>query len=120
MEDKLFVEKETNTVKRSRIVVGLDIGTTKIACFVGRKNEHNKIEIISMGKSESLGVMRGVVSNIEKTIQSFIDANLWDEARVFIGEIKLHEGTKAPELNKAIYSKMYLKKDTLLTYRNDD
>ena len=54
----------------SEIVVGLDIGTTKIACFVGRKNEHGKIEILSMGKSESLGVSRGVVSNIEKTVQS--------------------------------------------------
>jgi len=54
----------------SEIVVGLDIGTTKIACFVGRKNEHGKIEILSMGKTESLGVTRGVVSNIEKTVQS--------------------------------------------------
>lgn len=54
----------------SEIVVGLDIGTTKIACFVGRKNEHGKIEILSMGKTESLGVTRGVVSNIEKTVES--------------------------------------------------
>ncbi len=54
----------------SEIVVGLDIGTTKIACIVGRKNEHGKIEILSMGKTESLGVMRGMVSNIEKTVQS--------------------------------------------------
>lgn len=54
----------------SEIVVGLDIGTTKIACLVGRKNEHGKIEILSMGKTESLGVMRGMVSNIEKTVQS--------------------------------------------------
>jgi cell division protein FtsA len=54
----------------SEIVVGLDIGTTKIACFVGRKNEHGKIEILSLGKTESLGVTRGVVSNIEKTVQS--------------------------------------------------
>ena len=52
------------------IVVGLDIGTTKIACLVGTKNDHGKIEIISMGKSESLGVSRGIVSNIEKTVQS--------------------------------------------------
>tara|TARA_B110000037_G_C17064004_1_gene483061 strand:+ start:126 stop:1415 length:1290 start_codon:yes stop_codon:yes gene_type:complete len=54
----------------SEIVVGLDIGTTKIACIVGRKTEHDKIEILSMGKSESVGVTRGVVSNIEKTVQS--------------------------------------------------
>ena len=54
----------------SKVIVGLDIGTTKIACFVGRKNEHGKIEILSMGTSESLGVRRGMVSNIEQTVQS--------------------------------------------------
>ncbi len=54
----------------SEIVVGLDIGTTKIACLVGRKTENNKIEILGIGKSESIGVTRGVVSNIEKTVQS--------------------------------------------------
>jgi cell division protein FtsA len=52
------------------IIVGLDIGTTKIACLVGRKTEHGKIEILGIGKAPSLGVTRGVVSNIEKTVQS--------------------------------------------------
>jgi cell division protein FtsA len=52
------------------IVVGLDIGTTKIACIVGKKDENGKIEILGVGKSESLGVSRGIVSNIEKTVQS--------------------------------------------------
>lgn len=52
------------------IVVGLDIGTTKIACFVGIKNEFGKIEIISMGQADSLGVSRGVVANIDKTVES--------------------------------------------------
>jgi len=52
------------------IVVGLDIGTTKIACLVGRKTDHDKIEILGIGKAPSLGVTRGVVSNIEKTVQS--------------------------------------------------
>ena len=56
------------------IVVGLDIGTTKIACLVGRRTEHGKIEILGMGKSESVGVTRGVVSNIEKTVQSIRSA----------------------------------------------
>jgi cell division protein FtsA len=56
--------------KSTEVVVGLDIGTTKIACFVGIKNEHNKIQIITMGQSESLGVMRGVVSNISQTVES--------------------------------------------------
>lgn len=52
------------------IVVGLDIGTTKIACLVGRKTEHGKIEMLGVGKAPSVGVTRGVVSNIEKTVQS--------------------------------------------------
>lgn len=52
------------------VVVGLDIGTTKIACFVGVKNEFNKIEIISMGQHESLGVSRGVVANIDNTVDA--------------------------------------------------
>lgn len=54
----------------SDIIVGLDIGTTKIVCMVGKRNEYGKIEILGMGKSESIGVTRGVVSNIEKTVQS--------------------------------------------------
>ena len=52
------------------IIVGLDIGTTKIACLVGRKTDHGKIEILGIGKAPSVGVTRGVVSNIEKTVQS--------------------------------------------------
>ena len=54
----------------SELVVGLDIGTTKIVAIVGRKNEHGKLEILGMGRSESIGVTRGVVSNIEKTVNS--------------------------------------------------
>ena len=50
--------------------VGLDIGTTKIVALVGKKNEYNKVEILGLGKSKSLGVHRGVVNNITQTIQS--------------------------------------------------
>lgn len=57
-------------MEASDIVVGLDIGTTKIACIVGKRDEHGKIEILGIGKSESLGVSRGVVANIDKTVQS--------------------------------------------------
>ena len=54
----------------SEIIVGLDIGTTKIACIVGTKNEFGKIDIMGYGKTESIGVKRGVVANIENTVQS--------------------------------------------------
>lgn len=63
------MEQETHNTE-TEIIVGLDIGTTKIACFVGQRNEHGKIEILGYGKSDSVGVSRGVVSNIERTVQS--------------------------------------------------
>ncbi len=57
-------------INAQEFIVGLDIGTTKICVLVGRKNEHGKIEIVGIGKSDSHGVMRGVVSNIDKTVDS--------------------------------------------------
>ena len=50
--------------------VGLDIGTTKIVAMIGEKNQFNKVKVIGVGKSQSLGVHRGVVNNITQTIQS--------------------------------------------------
>lgn len=55
---------------KNEIIVGLDIGTTKIACIVGRYDEHGKVEILGIGKSESVGVQRGVVVNINHTVES--------------------------------------------------
>ena len=52
------------------LIVGLDIGTTKICAIVGRRDQYGKVKILGRGHSESLGVMRGVVSNIEKTVQA--------------------------------------------------
>ena len=67
MDDKQTHQKGKIT---GELVVGLDIGTTKIAAIVGYKNEFGKVEILSVGKAESLGVQRGVVANIEQTIES--------------------------------------------------
>lgn len=69
------MEKGISTsAKNSPIVVGLDIGTTKICVIVGRRSSHGKIEILGIGKAESAGVTRGVVSNIQKTVQGILQA----------------------------------------------
>jgi len=52
------------------IIVGLDIGTTKIAAIAGRKNEFGKLEIIGFGRSNSNGVKHGQVLNIDETIKA--------------------------------------------------
>jgi len=57
-------------MEHEKIVVGLDIGTTKICAIVGRKNEYGKLEVLGMGKAVSDGVIRGIVTNIDKTIQA--------------------------------------------------
>lgn len=56
------------------IVVGLDIGTTKICAIVGRRSKDHTVEILGIGKAESAGVTRGVVSNIDKTVQGITQA----------------------------------------------
>ncbi len=58
----------------SEIIVGLDIGTTKIAAIVGRRNENGKIDILGFGRTDSIGVKRGVVANIDDTVQSIVAA----------------------------------------------
>ena len=57
-------------MQNDKIVVGLDIGTTKVCALVGRKNEFGKLEILGMGKAISEGVVRGIVSNIDKTVEA--------------------------------------------------
>ena len=57
-------------MEQREIAIGLDIGTTKIVAIVGHKNEYGKMEILGFGKAKSLGVQRGVVSNITQTIES--------------------------------------------------
>lgn len=52
------------------LIVGLDIGTTKVAALVGEIAADGKLEIIGVGSHPSRGLKRGVVVNIEATVQS--------------------------------------------------
>jgi cell division protein FtsA len=68
------MDKSSTQEKSSPIVVGLDIGTTKICAIVGRRSKNGKIEVLGIGKAESAGVTRGMVSNIDKTVQGITQA----------------------------------------------
>ena len=122
MKDKSFVEKEDSGQGNTRVIVGLDIGTTKIACFIGRKNEHNKIEIISMGKSESMGVMHGVVANIEKTVQSITAAvnaaQLCKEGTLTIKNV--YVGIAGQHIKSIQHRGMYTKRDNTSEISQED
>jgi cell division protein FtsA len=60
-------------VKRDEIIVGLDIGTTKIAAIVGEVTEDG-IDIIGIGTSRSRGLRKGVVVNIDATVHAIQQA----------------------------------------------
>ncbi len=62
------------TPQTPEVVVALDIGTTKVCCLAARRDSHGKLEILGAGKVESTGVLRGVVSNIEKTVKAIREA----------------------------------------------
>lgn len=59
---------------QSPIIVGLDIGTTKIAAIAGRKNDFGKLEILGFGRADSFGVQHGMVLNIDQTIKAIHQA----------------------------------------------
>jgi cell division protein FtsA len=61
---------ETVMSNEQPIIVGLDIGTTKIAAIAGRKNEFGKLEILGFGLANSNGVQHGMVLNIDQTIHA--------------------------------------------------
>ena len=49
---------------------GLDIGTSKIVTVIARTDEKDNVEIIGLGESESIGLKRGVINNIDATVES--------------------------------------------------
>lgn len=59
---------------QSPIIVGLDIGTTKIAAIAGRRNDFGKLEILGFGRADSYGVQHGMVLNIDQTIKAIHQA----------------------------------------------
>jgi len=64
---------DTN-INKSDIAIALDIGTTKVCAIAGCRDRHGKLEVLGFGKVASEGVLRGVVSNIEKTVNAISEA----------------------------------------------
>lgn len=56
--------------RENNLIVGLDIGTSKVVAIVGEVNANGVLEIIGIGSHRSVGLKKGVVVNIESTVQS--------------------------------------------------
>jgi len=57
-------------MNRKKLIVGLDVGTTKVCTLVARQKEDSTLEILGIGNHPSNGLRKGSVVNIEKTIAS--------------------------------------------------
>ncbi|MCB9032731.1 MAG: cell division protein FtsA [Chitinophagales bacterium] len=86
---------ETNNNVKSKfndVVCAIDIGTSKVAALVARRNQYNKVEILGIGICPSFGVQRGVVINITKTVESIKKAVAEAEKVSGISFEKVHVG----------------------------
>lgn len=61
-------------MSKSSLIVGLDIGTTKICAVVGYVTDEGEVEVVGIGTSVSKGMRKGMVVNIEQTVQSIRNA----------------------------------------------
>ena len=71
----------------NKMIVGLDVGTSKVVAIVGEVNPEGTIEIVGLGTSPSHGLKKGVVVNIESTVQSIQSAV---EAAEQMAECQIH------------------------------
>ncbi|MEL7220430.1 MAG: cell division protein FtsA [Bacteroidota bacterium] len=84
--------EKTDSKPINDAIVAVDIGTTKVCAVVGRRNEHGKLEVLGFGKVASEGVLRGVVSNIEKTVNAITEAVRLAERQSGLSFREVHVG----------------------------
>ncbi len=92
------------------IVAAIDIGTTKICAIIAKKNEYGKIEILGVGKADSPGVMRGVISNIDKTVFAIEEAVREAERKSGVVVKHVYAGIAGQHI-KSMRHKGYLMRD---------
>ena len=96
---------------KNNFVAAVDIGTTKIVTIVGRKNDNGKLEILGLSKTPSKGVKRGVVLNIEETVNSI---------RTTVDEVQIQTGITLSDVFvgiagqhiKSVISRGYINRDS--------
>ena len=85
------------------LIVGLDIGTSKIVAIVGELDAEGRLGILGLGTQESSGLKRGMVINIEATVNSISRA---------IAEVEMMAGCKVREVYTGIAGSHIKSKDS--------
>lgn len=96
---------------KEKLVVGIDIGTTKIACVVGKIDSFGKVTILGIGRSKSDGVKRGIVLNIDQTVASIKDAVQKAEMECGIKVHRVNVGIAGQHIKSIQQPGIYTRKD---------
>lgn len=106
---------------QGKIIVGLDIGTTKICAIVGRMNEFGKVDILGKGQVPSNGgVTRGVVSNIDKTVTAINQAIKLASEHADVEINRVHVGIAGAHIRSLQHRGMVIRSDSELEITAED
>lgn len=115
-KESQILDNQSQTIVFSSLEIQSEVAHLKYINIDFNKNSTEQIvNVLYENQIQSV-----IIEGGRHTIQSFIDANLWDEVRVFQGEVYIGNGTKAPILNVKSRTKKTIKNDTLLIFRNYD
>lgn len=89
-------------------------------CFFEAVDLHKPLACQILLVAYQHGLQSLIVEGGSKTLQTFIDENLWDECRKFVGNTSFQNGTKAPIFNKIIHQRIQITDNELLIYTNND
>ncbi len=106
--------------KKTPMVVALDIGTTKICAIAGYRNEFGKIEILGMKTVKSEGVLRGVVSNIDKTVKAIKEAVEVAEVNAGKKFHKVHVGIAGQHIKSQQHRGLLVRKNSNSEISSED
>lgn len=96
---------------KNNTVAAIDIGTTKIVAIIGQKSETGKIEILGYGNALSTGVKRGVVLNIEQTVNAIYSAVEKAEAQAKVKITDAYVGIAGQHI-RSIRNRGYINRDS--------
>lgn len=119
--NKIPEESSIKNGKLKTIIFSEDIFLTKKINYSHKKtifDTHFLKNLVSELYNENIQSV--IIEGGSKTLQTFINENLWDEARVFIGDVKFGNGIKAPEFKVENFESFHIMEDKLKIFRNYD
>ncbi len=103
-----------------KIILAIDLGTTKVAALVAQKNEYGKVEILGIGHSQSFGVKRGVVTNIDKTVHAIQKAVKEAEAQSGIEFKRIQVGIAGQHIRSLQHRGILVRNNVDIEINKDD